>query len=173
MESIFSIRRRVKRRKWTIHIAGDLPATRPHFEKVADKIYNAAISPSGARAVFEARGEIFTVPAEKGNIRNLTRTPAVAERDPAWSPDGKWIAFFSDESGEYALHMVDQSGSGAVKKIDLGQAGIFFLWPDVVARQQENRLYRQALEFLVRGRRKRRFAPVKVDTDLYEAWGVL
>ncbi len=61
-----------------------------------------SLSPTGARAVFEARGEIFTVPAEKGDVRNLTNTPGVAERNPAWSPDGKQIAYFSDESGEYA-----------------------------------------------------------------------
>jgi tricorn protease len=118
-----------KTRRVEIHLAGDLPATRPHWEKAGDKIQNAAISPTGARAVFEARGDIFTVPAEKGDIRNLTRTTAVAERDPAWSPDGKWIAFFSDESGEYALHLVDQSGLGTVKKIALGNPPSFFYGP--------------------------------------------
>jgi tricorn protease len=112
-----------------IHISGDLPATRPHYEKVGDKIQNAAISPTGVRAVFEARGEILTVPAEKGDVRNLTRTTAVAERDPAWSPDGKSIAFFSDESGEYALHVVDQTGLAAVKKINLGNPPSFFYGP--------------------------------------------
>ena len=116
--------------KVEIHISGDLPATRPHFEKVADKIQNAAISPTGVRAVFEARGEILTVPAEKGDVRNLTRTTAVAERDPAWSPDGKSIAFFSDESGEYALHIVDQTGLGSVKKINLGNPPSFFYSPN-------------------------------------------
>jgi tricorn protease len=115
--------------KVEIHISGDLPATRPHYEKVADKIQNAAISPTGVRAVFEARGEILTVPAEKGDVRNLTRTTAVAERDPAWSPDGKSIAFFSDESGEYALHIVDQTGFGAVKKINLGNPPSYFYGP--------------------------------------------
>ena len=118
-----------KSKKVNIRIAGDLPATRPHYEKVADKVQNAAISPTGARAVFEARGEIFTVPAEKGDIRNLTRTPAVAEREPAWSPDGKWIAYFSDESGEYALHIIGQSGSSSVKKINLGNPPSFFYGP--------------------------------------------
>ena len=94
-------------------VAGDFPQVRPHFVKVDPKrIQNAGISPTGARAVFEAHGEIFTVPAEKGDIRNLTNTPAVAERDPAWSPDGKSIAYFSDASGEYELHIRDQNGIG-------------------------------------------------------------
>ena len=90
---------------------------------------NAHISPTGARAVFEAHGEILTVPAEKGDVRNLTNTPGVAERDPSWSPDGKSIAYFSDESGEYALHIRDQNGLGAVKKIDLGKPPSFFYAP--------------------------------------------
>jgi tricorn protease len=118
-----------KSAKVDVRIAGDLPSTRPHYEKVADRIENAGISPSGARAVFEARGEIFTVPADKGDARNLTHTPRVAERDPAWSPDGKSIAFFSDESGEYELHIVDQSGLGAGKKINLGNPPSFFYAP--------------------------------------------
>ena len=118
-----------KASKVEIRISGDLPATRPHYEKVGDKIQNGGISPTGARAVFEARGEILTVPAEKGDVRNLTRTTAVAERDPAWSPDGKSIAFFSDESGEYALHIADQSGLGPVKKINLGNPPSFFYGP--------------------------------------------
>ncbi|MGH9855436.1 MAG: S41 family peptidase, partial [Blastocatellia bacterium] len=92
---------------------------RPRFEKVGARIFNAHISPTGARAVFEARGEIISVPAEKGDPRNLTNTTGVMERDPAWSPDGKWIAYFSDESGEYALHLRDQKGAGEVKKITL------------------------------------------------------
>ena len=116
-------------KKVNIHLSGDLPATRAHFEKVADQIQAASISPTGARAVFEARGEILTAPAEKGDIRNLTHTTTVAERDPAWSPDGKWIAFFSDESGEYALHLVDQSGLGEVKKINLGNPPSYFYGP--------------------------------------------
>ena len=69
------------------------------------------------------------MPAEKGDIRNLTRTPGVAERDPAWSPDGKWIAYFSDESGEYALHLEDQSGLGEAKKINLGNPPSYFYGP--------------------------------------------
>jgi tricorn protease len=112
-----------------ITVSGDLPDTRAHYEKVVEQIQNAAISPTGARAVFEAHGEILTVPAEKGDIRNLTRTTSVEDRDPAWSPDGKWIAYFSDESGEYAMHIVDQSGLGAIKKINLGNPPSFFYSP--------------------------------------------
>jgi tricorn protease len=118
-----------KSSKVNIHISGDLPATRPHYEKVVDKIQTASISPTGARALFEARGEILTAPAEKGDVRNLTRTASVMERDAAWSRDGKSVAFFSDESGEYALHVVDQSGLGAVKKISLGNPPSFFYSP--------------------------------------------
>lgn len=93
-----------------ITIAADQPHVRPHYVKALPAIEACGISPSGARAVFEARGEILTVPAEKGDIRNLTRTPGVAERDPAWSPDGQSIAYFSDASGEYELVVADQKG---------------------------------------------------------------
>jgi tricorn protease len=160
-------------KKVDIHIAGDLPATRPHFEKVADKISNAAISPSGTRAVFEARGEIYTVPAEKGNVRNLTRTSAVAERDPAWSPDGKSVAFFSDESGEYALHMVDQTGLGTVKKIDLGKPPSYFYSPTWSPDSKKIAFTDKRLNLWYVDVDKPGAAPVKVDTDLYDAWGVL
>jgi tricorn protease len=162
-----------QQKKVDVRIAGDLPATRPHFEKVADKISNAAFSPTGARAVFEARGEIFTVPAEKGNTRNLTRTPAVAERDPAWSPDGKWIAFFSDESGEYALHVVDQSGLGTVRKIDLGKAPSFFYSPTWSPDSKKITFTDKRLNLWYVDIEKSAPVPVKVDADLYDAWGVI
>jgi tricorn protease len=118
-----------RERQLDIRVAGDLPAVRPRYERVASRIRALGLSPSGARAVFESRGEILTVPAEKGDIRNLTNTPGVAERDPAWSPDGKWIAYFSDESGEYALHLRAQNGMGDVRKISLGDNPSYFYSP--------------------------------------------
>ncbi|TFG55615.1 MAG: protease [Candidatus Aminicenantes bacterium] len=116
-------------RPLSVSLEGDLPEVRPRYVKVGSRIAAAAISPNGARAVFEARGEILTVPAEKGDIRNLTKTTGVMERDPSWSPDGKSVAYFSDESGEYALHIRDQAGQGPVRKIALGEPPSFFYRP--------------------------------------------
>lgn len=118
-----------KTKKVDITINGDIPTVRAKYEKVGTRILNATLSPTGARALFEARGEILSVPAEKGDARNLTNTTGVADRDPAWSPDGKWIAYFSDESGEYALHLRQQNGMGDVRKISLGSPPSFFYSP--------------------------------------------
>lgn len=112
-----------------ITLNGDLPEVRPRFERVGRQLRNGAISPTGARALFEARGDIVTVPAEKGDPRNLTNSTGVADRDPAWSPDGKWIAYFSDESGEYQLHLRDQTGRGEVKKLPLAKKPTFYYGP--------------------------------------------
>jgi tricorn protease len=112
----------------TIH--GDLPALAPHLANVPqDAVENVALSPTGARIVAEARGDIFTLPAEKGDIRNLTQTPGAAERDPSWSPDGKSIAYFSDASGEYQLFIRDQDGLASPRVIDLGPGASFFYSP--------------------------------------------
>ncbi len=102
-----------------IRIHGDFPDLRSKLVNVARQLASPAVSPNGARAVFTARGEIITVPAEKGDPRNLTNTPGVMERDPQWSPDGRSIAYLSDESGEYALHIRPQTGAGEVVKIEL------------------------------------------------------
>jgi tricorn protease len=116
-----------KSRPVPVHLEADLAEVRPRFVKVGKGLRTPHISPTGARAVFEARGEIITVPAEKGDPRNITNSPGVMERDPAWSPDGKSIACFSDESGEYELHILQQDGMGDVKKIKLGgQPGFYF-----------------------------------------------
>jgi tricorn protease len=112
-------------RKLTIGVSADLRETRPRFVKGFDYVRGLGMSPSGARAVLELRGEVVTVPAEKGDARNLTNTVAVHERSPRWSPDGTRIAYFSDESGEYALHVRAQDGKGEVKKLALGGAGFY------------------------------------------------
>ena len=75
------------------------------------QVQNAWISPTGKRVLFEARGEIFSVPAEHGVIRNLTQTSGAAERSPAWSPDGRKVAYWSDRSGEYELVVRNVDGS--------------------------------------------------------------
>lgn len=112
-----------------VRVEADLPGVRPKIVKADKSIQKAALSPNGTRAVFEARGEILTVPAEKGDVRNLTNSPSIADRDPAWSPDGKSIAFFSDESGEYLLHICPQDGRGETKKIKLGDSPSFYYKP--------------------------------------------
>jgi tricorn protease len=111
--------------KLTIGVAADLVETRPRFVKGARYIRRASFSPTGARAVFDFRGEIVTVPAEKGDTRNLTNSVGAHDRSPAWSPDGKSIAYFSDESGEYELHVRSQDGKGEVRKIKLTGAGFY------------------------------------------------
>jgi tricorn protease len=114
----------------SIQVHGELPSLVPHRVNLTpDEIQNADLSPTGARAVFEAHGEIFTVPAEKGDTRNLTQTPGVAERNPAWSPDGKTIAYFSDASGEYQLYLRDQTGFKPPVVVDLGPEPSFFYNP--------------------------------------------
>ena len=78
------------------------------------------------RAVFEARGEIFTLPAEKGDVRNLTQSPGVHDRSPAWSPDGGKIAWFSDEGGEYQLKIADQSGLEEPRSIAFPKPSFYY-----------------------------------------------
>jgi tricorn protease len=95
-----------------IEVVTDRASLRPHVVKVEKRIAGGDISPSGKRAVLSARGEIFSLPAEHGVVRNLTRTSGVAERFPAWSPDGKTLAYFSDRSGEYELTVRPADGSG-------------------------------------------------------------
>ena len=116
----------------TIH--GDLPALTPKLTEIpAKEVQNVALSPTGVRVVAEAHGDIFTLPGEKGDIRNLTKTPGTAERDPSWSPDGKSIAYFSDASGEYQLYIRDQDGLAAAQGDRPGPRSLVLLWSSLVA----------------------------------------
>ena len=112
-------------RKLNIEVTGDLPWARPQFKKVANMIRNSVLSPTGARAAFEARGEIFTVPAEKGDFRNLTQSTGAHDRSPAWSPDGTQLAWLSDTSGEYQLMIGDPMGLTPPKANALPTAGFY------------------------------------------------
>jgi tricorn protease len=114
-----------KSRRLKIGVASDLVEARPRWVKGAKYIRHASVSPSGARAVFEFRGDIITVPANKGDPHNLTETPGVHERSPAWSPDGRSVAYFSDDGGEYQLHVRSADGKGKAKAYPLNGAGFY------------------------------------------------
>lgn len=150
-----------------VQIAADMPQLKPRFEKMtADDLKLPGISPTGKRAVFQVRGQILTVPAEKGDIRELTPVSGVANRAPAWSPDGKSVAWFSDESGEYEIHIGDQFGLGKVRKIALDHPPSYYYeltWsPDSrKIAYSDKRLNLWYLD-LTNG------VPVKVDTDYYD-----
>lgn len=152
-----------------VTIAGDFPQVRPHFEKVADHVLNSGISPTGARAVFEAHGEILTVPAEHGSIRNITNSPGVADRDPAWSPDGKWIAYFSDRSGVYALHIKSQDGMGPARSISLGNPPSYFF--DLAWSPDSKKLVYTDKRLNVWYLDLDHPTPVKIDTDYFFVFG--
>ncbi|HZV77409.1 MAG TPA: PDZ domain-containing protein, partial [Candidatus Babeliales bacterium] len=155
----------------TVTIADELQQVRPHWQKVATQILNAEISPSGVRAVFEAHGQIFTVPTQFGDIRNLTNLPGTANRDPAWSPNGRWIAYFSDASGEYKLCLEDQKGLTPPRTIDLGPSPSFFYGPTwspdskkIAYSDARLNLWYVDLD---------RPVPVKVDSSPYESFGTV
>jgi tricorn protease len=153
-----------------ISIHGELAALAPHRVTLSpEEIQNAALSPTGARAIFEAHGEIFTVPAEKGDTRNLTQTSGVAERDPSWSPDGKTIAYFSDASGEYQLYLHDQTGFKPPTVIDLGPEPSYFYYPTWSPDSKHIAYTDKHLRLWVvdvpTGK------PVLVDKEIYGNWG--
>ena len=110
----------------SITVRGDLPWARSQWKDVTTSIQNMALSPTGIRALFEARGEIFTVPTDKGDVRDLTNSSGAADRQPQWSPDGKSIAWFSDASGEYQLMIAAQNGLGTPRAIRLDQPSFYF-----------------------------------------------
>jgi len=112
-------------KKLKVGIATDLLELRSRYVKGSNYIRSGDISPTGQRVVFDFRGDIITAPAEKGDARNLTQTTGVHEKYPAWSPDGKNIAYFSDASGEYQLHIKSQDGKGDAKAFKLTGTGFY------------------------------------------------
>jgi tricorn protease len=117
-----------------IEIDADLPEVRAHIKSVSDEIEHVRISATGVRAVVEAHGDIFTVAAKHGPTRDITNTPGVMEREPAWSPDGQSIAYFSEESGLYQLYIAPQTGNtvasgAAVKKFELAKEPTYYFDP--------------------------------------------
>jgi tricorn protease len=106
-------------------LAADLLEPRLRWAKGTKWVRDTSLSPTGSRVAIEFRGEIITLPREKGDDRNLTRSPAVHERSPAWSPDGRYIACFSDAGGEYALRLLPQDGKGDARVLPLQGAGFY------------------------------------------------
>jgi len=148
-----------------ISVSNDIPANRPHYVNAANTIRNYNVSPTGVRAVFEARGEIFTVPAEKGDIRNLTSSPGANDRSPAWSPDGKYIAWFSDEGGEYQLKLKDQKGLQAATSIKLNGEDFYYnpVWSPDSKKILFNNKHLQLFYIDLTDKK-----PVKIDEDTYD-----
>jgi tricorn protease len=148
-----------------IRVQGDLPDVRPRYAKVnVTRLPHFAISPTGARAAFEAHGEIVTVPADKGDIRNLTNSPGIADRDPSWSPNGRWVAYFSDASGEYQLELRNPNGMGEARKIPLGGPPSFYYSP-IWSRDSTKIAYTDKRGYLWYVDVDKRAAPTRVDTD--------
>jgi tricorn protease len=109
-------------RRIEITVRGDFPWAMPRWTDLSRSIASASLSPTGKRALFEARGEIFTVPVEKGDARNLSRSPEAADRAPLWSPDGKRVAWFTDQGRGYRLVIRDQDGLSPPQEIPIGEA---------------------------------------------------
>lgn len=107
-----------------VTVAGDFPWAEPRWEDVTDRVATASLSPTGARALMEARGEIFTVPVEHGAPRNLSRTSGAADRAPIWSPDGSLVAWFSDDGDGYELVVAAHDGVGEERRFSIGKSNM-------------------------------------------------
>jgi tricorn protease len=113
-------------KKLTIYVNGERDEAMKHWVSAGKQITDFDIAPDGKRAVFAARGDVFTVPAKDGSTRNLTHSPGVREQHVAWSPDGKWIAYVSDRSGEDEIYIAAQDGLAAEEQITSGHKGFMF-----------------------------------------------
>jgi tricorn protease len=120
-------------KKLTISVNGERDQAMKHWVDASRNITDYDIAPDGKRAVFAARGEVLTAPAKEGSIRNLTNSPGVREQKVAWSPNGQWIAYVSDRTGEDELYISPQDGLGEEREITSGHKGFMFqpIWsPD-------------------------------------------
>jgi len=113
-----------KTRKVTVSLRSDNVLTRAEIKSVSDRIGGGGLAPDAKRAVFGARGDIFTVPAEKGNVRNLTATPGLREREPAWSPNGKFVAYLSDQTGEFEVWVRGANGKDEPRQLTKGSLAV-------------------------------------------------
>lgn len=104
-------------RQIPITVRADFPETLPRFVDASKNIESFDLSHDGKRALFGARGEVFSVPAKHGEARNLTRTPDAREHSVSWSPDGRFVAYLSDASGEYELYVQAQDGSSPARRV--------------------------------------------------------
>ena len=108
--------------KVTVNINFDNPNVLPYYKDVKEDIHSYSVSPKGNRAIFDARGDIYTVPAEKGNIRNLTESQGVREMFPSWSPNGKYLAWVSDKTGEYEIYLKDNKQGASARQLTKGSS---------------------------------------------------
>ena len=152
-------------RKLTIYLPGDREQARPHWANVSKLISDFDISPDGKRGVFTARGDVFTVPAKEGSIRNLTQTPGIREKYAAWSPDGRWVAYMSDRTGEDELYMTPQDGLGQEVRITVD--GKMFRLPAVWSPDSKKLVFadKEARLFYLDVNDKK---PVQIDKGLYD-----
>lgn len=109
-------------RRLTVTVRGDFPWAAAQWKDVAESISHASLGPTGKRALFQARGEVFTVPVDKGDARNLTRSSGAADRAPVWSPDGERVAWFSDEGEGYRMRIASADGLGEPREVPIGDA---------------------------------------------------
>ncbi len=112
-----------KEERVIVNIRYDNQLTMPYFKNVKDNIHSTAISPSGSRALFDARGDIFSVPAGEGTTHNLTNMQGVRAVYPTWSPDGKWISWYADNTGEYEVYMMENKEGASVRQVTKDSKG--------------------------------------------------